>query len=263
MQLRVEATLIYRMPEPADILLAIEAAPMAEQRLIEDRLVVSGTEPLRTVPGDDDIGRRTWVHAQEEFRAHYTGTFAVERKIEPLDALGVTPRRELPAEVIPYLWPSRFCQSDRFGSFVAREFGQLQGGALVQAIADWIHANIDYRIGSSHETSSALDTFIAREGVCRDFSHVMVALTRAAGIPARLVSAYAWQLDPPDFHAVVDVWLDGQWRLVDASRLAPIEGLVRIAVGRDATDIAFMTIFGRADFVEQHVSVTRVDNQPD
>jgi transglutaminase-like putative cysteine protease len=84
----------------------------------------------------------------------------------------------------------------------------------------------------------------------------MAAFARAAGIPARLVSAYAWQLDPPDFHAVVDVWLDDGWHLVDASGLAPVEGLVRVAVGRDATDISFMTIFGYAELVSQEVCVT-------
>ena len=86
----------------------------------------------------------------------------------------------------------------------------------------------------------------------------MASFARAAGIPARLVSAYAWRLDPPDFHAVVEVWLDGAWHLVDATRLAPLEGLVRIAVGRDATDIAFMTIFGEAIMQRQSVTVTQV-----
>jgi transglutaminase-like putative cysteine protease len=126
-------------------------------------------------------------------------------------------------------------------------------------MALWIRNNIAYEIDASNEKTSALDTFVARAGVCRDYSHVMAAFTRAAGIPARLVSAYAWQLSPPDFHAVVDVWLDGRWRLVDASGLAPIEGLVRIAVGRDATDVAFMTTFGFARFVDQQVRVTRLD----
>jgi transglutaminase-like putative cysteine protease len=258
MRLKVEATLRYSLPKPADVLLAIEAAPTEEQHLIEDKLTVQAAEPLRTVPGDDGIGRRTWVHAEGQFHADYSGTFLVERKVEPLAGLPVTPRRSLPAEVIPYLWPSRFCESDRFMSFVSREFGGLEGGSCVEAMAGWIRENIDYRIGASNGTTSAVDTFIAREGVCRDYSHVMAAFTRAAGIPARLVSAYAWQLEPPDFHAVVDVWLDGRWRLVDASGLAPIEGLVRIAVGRDAPDISFRTIFGTAELVEQQVRVSRL-----
>lgn len=183
----------------------------------------------------------------------------MERAPEPLPGLAITPRRELPAHVIPYLWPSRFCESDRFTSFVAREFGDLEGGERVQAMARWIREHIDYRIRASNEKTSAVDTFVARQGVCRDYSHVMAAFTRAADIPARLVSAYAWKLDPPDFHAVVDVWLGGRWRLVDSSGLAPTEGLVRIAVGRDATDISFMTVFGWAEFLEQQVRVSRLD----
>lgn len=256
MRLQIEALLNYFLPAPADVLLAIEAAPTQEQRLVADRLMVSAGEPLRTVPGDDGIGRRTWVHAEGRFHAEYHGTFIIERAYEPLVKLPVTPRRALPAEVIPYLWPSRFCESDRFISFVMREFGHLEGGACVEAMAHWIRSNIDYQIGASNEKSGAVDTFVARAGVCRDYAHVMAAFSRAAGIPARLVSAYAWQLDPPDFHAVVDVWLDGRWRLVDASGLAPVEGLVRIAVGRDATDISFMTIFGSAELVDQQVRVT-------
>jgi transglutaminase-like putative cysteine protease len=259
MRLRIEATLDYILPAPADVLLAIEAAPTAEQWLIDDKLTVSAREKLLTVAGDDNIGRRTWVRAEGRLNAHYLGIFEVERESEPLVGLAVTPRRELPAGVIPYLWPSRFCESDRFTSFVEREFGRLEGGASVEAMAQWIRGNITYQIGASHGKTSAVDTFIDRAGVCRDYAHLMAAFARAADIPARLVSAYAWQLDPPDFHAVVEVWLDGGWRLIDASGLAPVEGLVRIAVGRDATDIAFMTIFGSAELVSQQVSVTRLD----
>jgi transglutaminase-like putative cysteine protease len=262
MRLRVESNLSYFMASPADVLLAIEAAPMEEQRLIEDKLVVSGVGPLQTVPGDHGIGRRTWTRAHGQFNAHYAGTFDVERQAEPILSLKEALRRDLPADVIPYIWPSRFCETDRFLSFVAQEFGHLHGGESIDAMVHWIRANIRYRIGSSHGKTSAVDTFLAREGVCRDFSHVMAAFARAAGIPARLVSAYAWELDPPDFHAVVDVWLGGRWRLVDASGLAPVEGLVRIAVGRDATDISFMTIFGFAELRDQRVRVTRLDREP-
>lgn len=259
MRLRVEATLSYFMPIAADVLLAIEAAPMDEQRLVEDKLVVSGIGPLQTLPGDDGIGRRTWTRGQGHFNAHYAGTFDVERQPEPLLSLRAAARRDLPAGVIPYIWPSRFCESDRFVSFVAQEFGHLEGGESIDAMVRWIRENIRYRIGSSNEKTSAVDTFLAREGVCRDFSHVMAAFARAGGFPARLVSAYAWKLNPSDFHAVVDVWLGGKWRLVDASGLAHIEGLVRIAVGRDATDISFMTIFGFAELRDQRVQVTRLD----
>ena len=86
---------------------------------------------------------------------------------------------------------------------------------------DWIRAEMDYVPGSSDATTTAADAFVARQGVCRDFAHLMASFARAAGVPARLTSAYAWRLDPPDFHAVVEVWLDGAWHLLDATGLAP------------------------------------------
>jgi transglutaminase-like putative cysteine protease len=92
-------------------------------------------------------------------------------------------------------------------------------------------------------------------GGCRDFSHLLIARCRAADIPARAVSAYAWRLDPPDLHAVAEVYVGDRWRLVDATGLAPIRGLVRVATGRDAADIAFMTVFGAASLVEQRFSI--------
>ncbi|HST36730.1 MAG TPA: transglutaminase-like domain-containing protein, partial [Allosphingosinicella sp.] len=110
---------------------------------------------------------------------------------------------------------------------------------------------------SSNTETTAAHAFVSRQGVCRDYAHLLASFARAASIPARLVSAYAWQLTPPDFHAVVEVWLDGAWQLADPTGLAPIEGLARIAVGRDATDIAFMTIFGEAQMRSQSVQVTR------
>ena len=110
--------------------------------------------------------------------------------------------------------------------------------------------------GCSDAETTAHDTFEAREGICRDFAHVMISMARALDIPARMVSAYAWKLDPPDFHAVVEVYLEGGWYLVDPSGLAPIDGLVRIGVGRDAVDASFMTIFGgSAELNSQSVSV--------
>lgn len=98
-----------------------------------------------------------------------------------------------------------------------------------------------------------------RAGVCRDFTHLVIGLCRAANIPARAVSAYAWRLEPPDLHAIAEVYLGGRWRLIDATGLAPIDGLVRVATVRDAADIAFMTIFGRASLIEQSFSIQAIE----
>jgi transglutaminase-like putative cysteine protease len=125
-------------------------------------------------------------------------------------------------------------------------------------MTDWIGREMAYVPGSTSGETSAADAFVARQGVCRDYAHLMASFARAAGIPARLVSGYALGLKPPDFHALVEVWLDGGWHLVDATCLAPTANVARIGVGRDATDIAFMTIFGTAELIEQSVTVTRI-----
>ncbi len=259
MRLKIDAELNYMMKEPVDVLLTVEAAQLGDQRLISDGLIVEGVGPLRAIDGEDRIGRRTWMRAEGQFRARYSAEVDVDRRSVSIDELPITPRRELPPEVIPYLWPSRYCEADRFEAFVEREFPDPNHGARILAMARWIHEHLDYCPGASDATTTAVDVFVSRQGVCRDFAHLLAAFARAAGVPARLVSAYAWQLDPPDFHAVVEVWLAGDWYLVDPTELAPLDGLVRIAVGRDATDIAFMTIFGSAELVEQRVSVERVD----
>ena len=258
MRLNLEVDLDYSFSCPTDVLLAIEVAQLPDQLLVEDLLTIAGTDSLRPIPGEDDFGRRTWMQADGLFHAHYRATVDVNRLITPIDDLRVAPARELPGHVIPYLWPSRYCESDRFEAFVTRTFGDVDGGAKVRAMADWIQTKVDYCIGSSDSTTTAVDAFVSRQGVCRDFAHLLASFARAAGIPARLVSAYAWQLDPPDFHAVVEVWLGDAWHLVDATRLAPLEGLARICVGRDATDIAFMTSFGMAELRSQSVKVARI-----
>lgn len=258
MRLRIHVELDYYFDQPAEVLLAVEVAQLPDQRLIEDLLTIGGGGPLLPVAGEDGVGRRTWTRAVGRLHADYRAEVDVERAIVDLAELPAMPLRELPAEVIRYLWPSRYCESDRFEDFVEREFDGLDGGARVAAMAAWIHAKLDYRPGASDTTTTAAETFVSRRGVCRDYAHLLAAFARAAGIPARLVSAYGWKVDPPDFHALVEVWLGGAWHLVDPSRLAPIDGVARICVGRDATDIAFMTSFGAAEMNGQSVTVERI-----
>lgn len=259
MRLRIDAELDYHLPQAADVLLALEVAQMPDQRLIEDRLTAETSIPLVPVAGEEGIGRRIWTGGKGRFLVRYEATVEVERSATDLSGMATAPPRSLPGEAIPYLWPSRYCQSDRLRAFAGEQFGAYSGGAKVAAIADWTRSNLDYEPGCSDSSTTAHDTFEQRKGICRDFAHVMIALTRALDIPARMVSAYAWDLSPPDFHAVAEVWLDGGWHLVDPSGLAPVEGLARIGVGRDATDISFMTIFGgTADLNRQQVRVERI-----
>jgi transglutaminase-like putative cysteine protease len=259
MRLRIDVTLDYHFPAPADVLLALEVAQLPDQLLVEDRLTVSTVTPLTPVEGQQSIGRRTWAAGEGDFVARYTATVEVDRPLPDIFQIEAAPLRALPGLAIPFLWPSRYCRADKARDFALETFGSLQGGAQVQAMAEWIRANIAYTPGSSDEETTSADTFEQKKGICRDFAHVMISFCRALGLPARMVSAYAWQLDPPDFHAVVEVYLQGGWHLVDPTGLAPLEGLARIGVGRDAADISFMTIFGTAELRNQTVSVERID----
>lgn len=260
MRLSIDAWLDYTLSEPADLLFAIEVAQMPDQVLITDKLIVGGVEPLRPIMGNESLGRRTWAFGEARVTAHYTATVDIDRAPTMLTNLTADRLKELPPLVVPYLFPSRYCEADRFETAVRREFGDAEGGDKVQAMIGWIQGHLDYVPGSSDVTTTAADTYVSHRGVCRDFAHLLIAMARAAGIPARMVGAYAWQLDPPDFHAVVEVWLDGGWHLVDPTGLAPTEGIVRIGVGRDATDISFLTIFGQAQLNHQRVSVERVES---
>ena len=152
---------------------------------------------------------------------------------------------DLPLDILYYLYPSRYCQSDRLLRFVAAEFGDLVPGySRVTAICNWIYDNVLYLSGSSDSLTSACDTAIERVGVCRDFAHLGIAFCRALNIPARFVSGYAYGLNPPDFHAWFEAYLGGRWYLFDPTRLVPQNGLIRVGTGRDAADVSFATIFG-------------------
>lgn len=258
MRLSIAVDLDYAIVgPPADVLMQIEVAAMPDQRIVSEALSVWSDNPIAAVRGEDGIGQRCWIRADSWLKAEYRATVDIVRDAVDLAAFGSTPARALDGALVPYLLPSRYCQSDRLEGFVRRQFGPLEGGALAAALADWVAESLDYRSNTSSGETTALDTFASRSGVCRDYAHLLVALARAGEIPARCVAAYAPGVDPPDFHAVAELWLDGAWRLVDATRMAPAESIARVCVGRDATDIAFMTVFGTAQFVRQTVRVVR------
>jgi transglutaminase-like putative cysteine protease len=140
-----------------------------------------------------------------------------------------------------YLRPSRYAEADKFYGFAATEFGNyIDSATLLEKVSLWVSTRLNYVPGSSDPIDGAMDTLLAGAGVCRDFAHLVVALLRAVNVPARVVSVYAPGLYPMDFHAVADAFVDGQWRVVDGTLLAPRQALVRIATGRDAADIAFL-----------------------
>src|SRR6188768_2502343 len=140
-----------------------------------------------------------------------------------------------------YLRPSRYAEADKFYGFAATEFGNyLDSATLLEKVSSWVGSRLNYVPGSSDPIDGAVDTLLAGNGVCRDYAHLVVALLRAVNVPARVVAVYAPGLYPMDFHAVAEAFVDGQWRVVDATLLAPRQSLVRIATGGDAADTAFL-----------------------
>ena len=256
--LSIAVDLDYSLPQPADVLLQIEVPAIPGQRLAGEDLTIWSDTPIAAVTGEDGIGQRTWVRADGRMQARYRTEVTPDRAPVELARYGTTHPRDLPGALVPYLLPSRYCPSDRLEGFVRRRFAGLQGGAMAAALTEWVHGALTYGGDGSTGMTTALDTFASRSGVCRDYAHLLVALARAAEIPARCVAAYAPGVDPPDFHAVAELWLDGAWRLADATGMAAAEELAIVAVGRDATDIAFMTVFGTAFLQQQSIRVHRV-----
>ena len=161
-------------------------------------------------------------------------------------------------DLLVYTRPSRYAESDALSPTAHAEFVGIDDPAdLLAAVSSWVGTELAYVTGSSLPTDGAMRTLLNRRGVCRDYAHLVVALLRALDVPARLTAVYAPGLDPMDFHAVAEAWVDGGWRAVDATTLAPRSTLVRIATGRDAADTAFLTIAsGRADLTDMEVTAT-------
>jgi transglutaminase-like putative cysteine protease len=256
MKLSVRADLQYELAEDSELIVSIQAALGPDQIVQSESLTL---DPPRNIIQDGPD-----VRGERRFRLAMHGPLRMtyEALVDNGERRALPPNArqhawtELPEDVLQYLTPSRYCPSDKFGRFAQREFAAIPaGGARVLAILDWIYSHVDYVAGVSVAETTAERTFIDRAGVCRDFTHLAITLCRALNIPARAVSAYAWKLDPPDFHAVPEVFLGNEWWLLDPTRLAPVQGLVRVGIGRDAGDIAFLTSSTSCICLAQEISV--------
>ncbi|MDZ7588036.1 MAG: transglutaminase family protein [Parasphingorhabdus sp.] len=258
MNLKINVSLDYQLGDPVDLMLQIEAAQIPEQIVSDTFLDVGAFDHFARVPGIDDIGERIWLRSAGQLSVRYSATVAINRIVTDYRCLDAVPMHLLPGATVQYLNESRYCPSNKFVSFVENEFAVFQGGAKVDAIRDWIASRFRYVAGSSDTETTALDSFVERRGVCRDYAHVLVSLVRAASIPARVASVYAPDVEPQDFHAVGEVFLGGEWHLVDATGMASEAEMVKIGVGRDAADIAFLTAYGSIEMRNQIVTVERI-----
>jgi transglutaminase-like putative cysteine protease len=252
----IHSHLNYSAQHPCSLLLQIEAAEDETQTITSPSLSVKTDVEWSMIKGEENIGVRRWGRVEGVFDCTYRAQVDVDRPTVEMTTLSKTPLTAIPNDVTKFLMPSRYCHPEDFLEFVPTQFGQLNGGALIKAMADWIEENFTYDNAASDGSTTATNSFASGKGVCRDYAHVLIAMSRSVGIPARIVSAYAPNVTPQDFHAVVEVFLDGSWHLIDPTGMANIPEVVRIGVGQDAADISFMTSYGRMSHKKQTVQVS-------
>lgn len=244
--LLVECELEYTASDNCDYVFNIEAAFHPGQQIISEKLTFEPCDLITS--GLDPTGRNRLVKISGgagPLLVQYSAQVQVNYPL-PIGDEEEMSIAQLPVEIIPYIWSSRYCESDSVLKLATEIFGQMpRGYPRVVAICQWIRENITYRIGSTVGTMSSRDVLEGKAGVCRDFAHLGITFCRALNIPARFVTGYTWYNDPPpDFHAIFEAYLGGRWILFDPTELAPITDLVRIATGKDASETAFSTIFG-------------------
>ncbi len=264
-QLQVE--LSYEIDEHgADFVFNIHAAHTPSQTISAESLMLSQSIVPR-IHTDPVTGNRYMrLRAMPgELKLSYAATVDLtHHRAEPTQ-LAEVPVCRLPPEVIGYIYPSRYCQSDRLVKLAINEFGKLwQGHGRVQAIQDWVKRRVTFTSNTSNSNTSAVDTLIEQVGVCRDFAHLMIALCRAVNIPARFATGTDYGADPvlgpPDFHAYVEAYLGDRWYIFDPSGTAIPMGFVRFGTGRDAADVAFATIFGGVKSQAPLIRVSAVED---
>ncbi|RNI29178.1 transglutaminase-like domain-containing protein [Rufibacter latericius] len=262
MKFRVSAKVGFEVFSPSTVLLNVQPFPTGNQIIEEEFFSASPMVPVKEFFSTAGEKRFSILEVPEPgfITFSYAATVQNAMRIIPAEGLNDVPIAHMPVSVLPYLNPSRYCQSDRLYKLAAHKFGHIDHGfERVIAIRDWIYDNVEYRSGYTSAQTSAFDTITEQVGVCRDFAHLGIALCRALTIPARYFTGYAYQLQPPDFHACFEAYLGGHWVLFDASKLVPLNGLIKIATGTDATETAFASSFGNLRFQTLEVSATLLE----
>jgi transglutaminase-like putative cysteine protease len=264
MLFNVACELEYAAKFPSTLILNIQAQRNTSQTILREQLEVTPRVPVSEFVLEHNGSRflRLETDRHKSIAIGYSASVDCDVHVYSAGAVEPTPVSALESSAIPYLFPSRYCQSDRLSRLAWDLFGKIENPhKKVVAIADWIHDNVEYLRGSTTSMTSAFDTVTQRTGVCRDFAHLGIALCRALNIPARYFAGYAYQLDPPDFHACFECLIAGTWVVFDATRLAPLNGLVRIGTGRDAADASVASMFGNVRSTVRKVECTLAEGQ--
>lgn len=264
LRFHVSCRIEYDVAFPSTLIFNVHPQRNSAQTILEERLTVEPSVKLEeiSVDGGDNRFIRLRTGKKKRIALAYDGTVECNYRFHATDEIDPTSVAEMDQRAIGYLFPSRYCQSDRLSRLAWDLFGKIENPYdKVVAITDWIHDNVEYVRGSTNSETSAYDTVTQRTGVCRDFAHLGIAMCRALTIPARYFSGYAYQLEPPDFHACFEAHIGGRWLIFDPTKLAHVNGLVRIGTARDAADAAVVSIFGRVQLQKIEVDCQLAEGQ--
>ncbi len=253
MLIRVGFDIAYSCPQPVATVLKLGIERARFKDLLEpDTLLVEPHAPLREFT--DSFGNRC-VRLVSPAGVTRLKTSALVRDSGAPDVVSSdareVPVQDLPHDVLRYLAGSRYCEVDKLGSFAWSQFGNVKPGwTRVQAIFDFVHNHLEFGYPHARATRSAAEGLEERLGVCRDFTHLSIALLRAMNIPARYCNGYLGDIgvppdpSPMDFNAWTEVYLDGGWYTFDARHNMPRIGRIVVARGLDAADIPMIHTFG-------------------
>jgi len=261
---RVGCDILYDVWGPSSFILNVSVVENAFQVIAHESLCLDPGLPVQESRSPVEEKRiHRFTAAAGTLRVMYGATVELSHHTNNGEGAVENAPGVLPPEVVPYLYPSRYCEADKLSRIAWREFGHLQPGfPRIAGIGQWIYENVEYLRGATSPRTSAYDTVTERAGVCRDFAHLGIAFTRALGIPARFVAGYALGLEPADFHAYFEAYLGDRWYIFDPTRLAPPTSFVRIGTGRDAADTSFATIFGPVHFLSMFVTMEQIEGEP-
>ena len=264
MKFKLGCTLNYNVESLSTFVFNIRVVETNCQKILTEQLIIDPDIRIDeyVTPIVENRYFRVNVPGGTNLNVFYQATVEMTHFYGDANAIAEVAPADLPVETFHYLYPSRYCESDRLSNLALSEFGELTTGySRVTAICNWIYEKVIYEYGTSNPHTSAFDTATERIGACRDFAHLTIAFCRALNIPARCVAGYAYGLQPPDFHAIFEAYLGGRWYLFDATRLAPQNGIVRIGTGRDASDVAFATIFGDINLNKMDIFMEQIPDK--
>jgi transglutaminase-like putative cysteine protease len=267
MHIRIGYTLAFNTfgPTPMNLLLSVHPERAADLVTPE---VITFDPPVPARQFTDPFGNVCTRIVAPSDRISMSADFIIRDSGKPdpiaLDAVQ-HPVEDLPDDVLPFLLGSRYCDTDKLSNIAWSLFGNTPPGwARVQAIADFVHNHIRFDYQKADDTRTAFDGYTQREGVCRDYAHLAIALCRCMNIPARYCTGYLGDIGilpvpyPMDFSAWFEVFLSGRWYTFDARHNTPRIGRIVMARGRDATDCALTTSFGRAPLMQFEVHTDEV-----